>query len=178
MNPISNMEHLQYPVGKFTYQKEADASSFEQWKSTINKFPEAVQRLVDQMTDSHLHTPYRPGGWTAKQVIHHVSDSHSHALIRFKWSLTEDKPTIKPYLESKYALLMDYTLPVQSALMILNGVHLKWGFIMDNMSDDDWQKGYFHPESGKFFSLHNALALYDWHCRHHFAHLEICAGKR
>lgn len=167
------MEHLQFPVGKFIY--DAEIKDITPWIETLRDFPSKVETILETMTEDQLQTPYRPEGWTARQVVHHLADSHSHALLRFKTSLTEDKPTIKPYLEGAYAKLNDYTLPCDSAVSMLKGIHLKWVTLLENMSGEDLDKGYYHPESGRFFSLHNALALYAWHCRHHFGHLEICA---
>ena len=170
------MEHLKYPVGIFIFPEIADENNWIEWKETIRVFPDLLENLSKNMTEYQLNTQYRPDGWTARQVIHHVADSHSHALIRFKWTLSEEKPTIKPYLEGKYALLVDYSLPVESALWILKGVHHKWTHIMDQMSESDRQKGYYHPETGRFFSLYDAAALYSWHCRHHLAHITLCLG--
>lgn len=169
------MQHLQYPVGKFSYNP--DVKDINPWIQSIKNFPSLVIKQIERMSDAQLKSTYRPDGWTAHQVIHHLADSHSHALLRFKTSLTEDKPTIKPYREAEYANLPDYSLPLDSAISILYGVHHKWSYLLENMTEADFHKGYFHPESGKFFSLHNALALYDWHCRHHFGHLEICANN-
>lgn len=168
------MEHLKYPVGKFSFPESVSSADLKNYIETINHFPQHLLELVHTMSEDDLNTRYRPEGWTAKQVIHHVADSHSHALIRFKWSLTEDKPTIKPYLEAEYARLSDYFLPVDSAISILKGVHVKWKTIMENMSDEDWSKGYFHPETKRFFRLDTAAALYDWHSRHHLAHIRLC----
>lgn len=170
------MEHLKYPIGKFNYNPSE--VNIQLWIDTIRSFPSKITALVEEMNDEQLATAYRPQGWTATQVVHHVADSHSHALLRFKTALTEEHPTIKPYLEGEYAKLVDYALPLESALSILKGVHIKWAYLLENMQEADYQKGYFHPESGKFFTLQHALGLYAWHCRHHYAHLEICAGKK
>jgi len=170
------MEHLKYPVGRFVFPEIDNGNQWIDWKETIRSFPDLLENLSKNLTEDKLNTQYRPDGWTARQVIHHLADSHSHALIRFKWALSEDKPTIKPYLEGKYALLADYSLPVESALWILKGVHHKWTHIMDQMSESDQQKGYYHPETGRFFSLYDAAALYSWHCRHHLAHIALCLG--
>jgi len=170
------MEHLKYPVGRFIFPEIADKNNWIEWKETIRIFPDLLENLSKNLTDNQLNMQYRPDGWTARQVIHHVADSHSHAMIRFKWALTEDKPTIKPYLEGKYALLPDYSLPIESAIWILKGVHHKWIHIMDQMSESDRLKGYYHPETGRFFSLYDAAALYSWHCRHHLAHITLCLG--
>lgn len=171
------MQDLKYPIGKFYYDPTFDKSSMADWIQNIKKFPTNVEEVLAKTTPIQIDTPYRPLGWTGRQVVHHVADSHSHALLRFKCALTEHHPTIKPYLEDKYAELIDYILPLDSALMILRGVHIKWINIINAMTNDDWEKGYFHPESGKFFTLHHALALYSWHCRHHLGHLLICSKK-
>lgn len=168
------MEQLKYPIGRFTFPEVHDENQWKVWKDSIGGFYDDLEREVITMTPEQLDTPYRPDGWTARQVIHHVADSHSHALIRFKWALTEDKTTIKPYLEAKYANLPDYRLPVDSALWMLKGLHVKWSYIMESMTITDWEKGYFHPETGRFFSLYDAAALYSWHCRHHLEHIKLC----
>jgi len=171
---INAMEHLKYPIGRFSFPETLDADQWKVWKETISTFHDHLEDVVSGMTQEQLDTTYRPEGWTARQVIHHIADSHSHALIRFKWALTEDKPMIKPYLEAKYAMLPDYSLPIDAAMWMLKGLHVKWSHIMQHMIDTDWEKGYFHPETGKFFSLYDAAALYSWHCRHHLEHVKLC----
>jgi hypothetical protein len=168
------MQHLKFPIGKFIFPNIIDEESLTEHINMINDFPAQLQDLVNDMTEDELDNPYRSEGWTARQVVHHLADSHSHALMRFKWTLTEDSPTIKPYFESKYALLSDYTLPIDSAISILKGVHLKWKTIMDHMKAEDWAKGYKHPETNRFIRLDEAVAMYDWHCRHHLAHIQLC----
>jgi hypothetical protein len=171
------MEHLQYPIGRFNFPTEVSETDLAKWKSTISSFPELLKNTLNGMKESDLDLIYRPKGWTARQVIHHIADSHTHALIRFKWSLTEDKPMIKPYNEDEYAKLSDYALPIDSALLILQGVHTKWKHIIENMNEIDWKKGYNHPQSGQFFSLEKACALCAWHCMHHLGHIEICKNN-
>lgn len=171
------MEHLQYPVGRFSFDESLVTVHLSDWIHTISSFPATLKEVLTNMSEEQLDTPYRPDGWTGRQVIHHMSDSHSHALIRFKWSLSEDKPTIKPYLENEYAQLSDYKMPLEASLSILDGVHAKWSYIMNTMTEEDWNKGYFHPQTNSFFTLKNAAALYDWHIRHHLGHLLICSEK-
>ncbi len=170
------MEHLKFPVGKFSFPQDFNFSDLQDWINVLKNFPDQLENLINMITQDQLLSTYRPGGWTAKQVIHHISDSHTHALMRFKWSLTEEKPVIKPYLEDKFAGLSDYELPVNTALTMIKAVHLKWSSIIENMAEADWHKGYFHPQSNRFFTLYDAMALYAWHCRHHFAHIKICMG--
>lgn len=168
------MDELKYPIGKFIYNPDEPVTK---WVDIIYKFPDHLNDVLKSMTEAQLDAPYRPDGWTGRQVIHHIADSHCHALIRFKWSLTEERPTIKPYLENEYAKLADYSLPIEPALTILSGVHNKWHFIMSKMEKSDWEKGYDHPQSNKFFSLKEAAALYAWHCMHHLGHVKICSSK-
>ena len=165
------MDELKYPIGKFVYKAD---ETIINWVEIIHDFPSQLNEVINGMSDQQLDTPYRPDGWTARQVIHHLADSHCHALMRFKWTLSESRPTIKPYLENEYAKLADYTLPISSALLILAGVHEKWHFILSKMETTDWEKGYDHPQSNKFFTLKEAVSLYAWHCMHHLGHLKIC----
>lgn len=171
------MEHLQYPIGRFIYSENPNTEEIQAWKADLKDFAAKVEALVTQMPLSKLDTPYRPGGWTGRQVVHHVADSHCHALMRFKWSLTEDQPTIKPYMEDRYAQLADYSEPIESALLVLRGIHIKWACLVNHLTEEDEKKGYFHPETGKFFTLQKAMALYSWHSRHHLGHLQICASS-
>ncbi|MBK9736276.1 MAG: putative metal-dependent hydrolase [Saprospiraceae bacterium] len=168
------MDELKYPIGKFAYDVDVPVAK---WVQIIHEFPNQLNDVLKSSNEEQLDNQYRPDGWTGRQVVHHVADSHSHALIRFKWSLTENRPVIKPYLENEYAKLADYSLPVESALLILSGVHLKWHYIMSKMEKIDWERGYDHPQSNKFFSLNEAAALYAWHCMHHLGHIKICCSK-
>jgi hypothetical protein len=169
------MEHLQYPVGRFHF----DESNVDLESSilTIKNFPDQVLSMIYELENGKMDTPYRPSGWTARQVIHHVADSHSHALLRIKCALSEDNPRIKPYEEGVYATLPDYDLPVDSALQILQGVHMRWSVILESLTASQWDRTYFHPGSQKQFSIKHAISMYDWHCRHHLGHLQICLSK-
>ena len=167
------MINRQYPIGNFQYS-EADApAKLSTWIDTINTFPTKLNTQLALMSEGHLDTPYRPEGWTGRQVVHHLADSHTQALMRFKWSLTEDRPTIKPYKEELYANLPDYAMPIESAILIIQGIHQKWSLIMSEMTADDWQKGYHHSGMNKFFTLYEAAAMYAWHCMHHLGHLQM-----
>jgi hypothetical protein len=166
------MEHKQYPVGRFHYDEST--LDLEACKMTIKNFPDHVQKIAALLQDGHMDIPYRSGGWTARQVIHHVADSHSHALLRIKCALSEHNPTIKPYAEDVYATLPDYDLPVDSALQILYGVHMRWSTLLEHLTASQWNRTYFHPGSQKVFTIKHATAMYDWHCRHHLGHLQLC----
>jgi hypothetical protein len=124
------------------------------------------------MTEAQLDTPYRDSGWTVRQVLHHVPDSHMNAYIRFKWTLTEDTPTIKPYFEERWANLEDTRVtPVDISMNMLDALHQRWVLLMKAMKDDDFKRIYIHPQYGKQFSLEGVLGLYAWHGKHHLAHI-------
>jgi hypothetical protein len=168
---MSELDDLRYPIGSFA----APASSMPGIRAahihTIQTLPERVEAAVKGLTDAQLDTPYREGGWTVRQVVHHIADSHAHAFLRFKLALTEDWPTIKPFDEAASAELADSkSLPIAASLSMIAGVHARWFALLQAMSLDDFLKGFLHPERGRL-SLSTALAMYDWHSRHHLAHI-------
>ncbi|MDE3188037.1 MAG: putative metal-dependent hydrolase, partial [Acidobacteriota bacterium] len=122
------------------------------------------------LSDVQLDTPYREGGWTARQVVHHVADSHANAYVRFKLSLTEDWPTVKPYDEAAWAKLPDSRLPIDASLSLIAALHARWVALLESLTAEDFRKGYIHPELGRQ-DLATALAIYEWHSRHHTAHI-------
>jgi len=164
---------LQYPVGKFVKPEEVSAAMIEEWIVYLADFPRIFRQTAESLTEAQLDSPYRPDGWTGRQVVHHVADSHMNAYVRFKLSLTEDFPTIKPYAEDKWALLPDAKLPISISLDILENVHTRWVCILKEIKD--WEnQGYYHPEFGTVKNpLGKVLALYYWHSRHHLGHLEL-----
>jgi hypothetical protein len=165
--PIQEQD-LRFPVGKFdpaAYPSRADNID------TIANLPANVRAAVDGLTDEHLDTPYRPEGWTLRQTVHHIADSHINSLCRFKLALTEDEaPTIRPYYEDRWAKLADSKLPVDVSLAIIDGVHTRWVELLNNMTDADFDREFVHPETGTW-KLENILGLYAWHSRHHTAHI-------
>lgn len=168
------MYELMYPVGKFEVPNLISENHCNQWKQTIDECPTLVIDLTKSLDHQTLNWKYRPHGWTIAQVVHHLSDSHMNALIRFKLALTEDTPVIKPYLEGFWANLADYDIALMHySLNILEAVHVKWVNILNSMDIHDFhKKSYYHPESQKNFTLGEALGLYDWHCKHHIAHIK------
>ncbi len=163
-------EDLRFPVGDFE-QVEVTKDLRNQFIKTIAELPVKLRAAVEGLSEAQLETPYRPEGWTIKQVIHHVADSHSQSLSRFKLGLTEDCPTIKPYAEDLWAELADSKhAPVDSSLAIIEGVHARWTLLLNSMSDADFGKKLNHPERGEY-DLDYFLSLYDWHSRHHLAHI-------
>ena len=133
--------------------------------------PAMLEFAIKDLDAAQLHTPYRPGGWTVHQLIHHIADSHINAYTRFKLGLTEDNPVIKPYEEADWALLPDYRLPVEPSLKLLEGLHQHWVALLEGFSEDDWGRTFVHPATGDTNHLKKALALYAWHCKHHLAHI-------
>lgn len=164
-------ETLRYPVGRFTYD-DSSAVTREAAIETLAELPQRLATAVRGLNDDKLETPYRPGGWTVRQLVHHIADSHMNAYIRFKLALTEDSPTIKPYDEARWAELRDTNeLPAALSLQLLELLHRRWVVVLRSMSDADYERGYIHPEQGRLVPLREALALYAWHSRHHVAHI-------
>ena len=168
------MIELQFPIGKFEYPASYSPEEVQGWIEEIAAAPQQYRKVVESMTDSELNLPYRPNGWTARQVIHHVPDSHLQAYCRFKWVLTEDSPTIKPYHEDLWAELADTQLaPVSVSLNLLEAVHYRWVVLLRNMQTADFDRYYIHPQYGKHYALGAVCKLYAWHGRHHLAHLNL-----
>ncbi len=165
------MNDPRYPIGKFTFEGTIDASQRDKWISEIASQPARLREAVAGLSDAQLDTPYREGGWSVRQVVHHVPDSHMNAYIRFKLAVTENNPTIKPYDEGAWANLADSSLPVDVSLRLLESLHARWVELLKNMTEADLEKTYFHPESMKTFVLAKVLGLYAWHGHHHIAHI-------
>lgn len=167
-----DLERLKFPIGKFKFPEEVSQSTIENWISDIETLPKKLIDLVEPLTETQLDTPYRPEGWKVKQLVHHMADSHTHAFIRFKWTLTEDTPTIKAYDQNRFAELPDsLSAPVSISLDYLKTLHSKWVFLLKNMKREDFDKCFIHPETGKEVSLLFCLGMYAWHGNHHYAHI-------
>ncbi len=167
-----NLEELKYPIGQFKTPDLVTSEILSKYISGIKSFPARLKAEVDNLTDEQLDTHYRPDGWTIRQVVNHCADSHMNGLIRHKLLLTENKPTIKPYIESLWAELpASKSMPIESAIQILLGVHKRWSVLLKSLSQDDLKRIYIHPEHGKEFQLEESIALYAWHCNHHLAHI-------
>lgn len=161
---------LRYPIGPLVKVPTLSAAERADRIAAVAALPAELRAIVAGMSDAQLDTPYRPGGWTARQVVHHLADSHMNAFIRFKWALTESNPTIKPYDEQKWAELPDSKLPVEVSLRIVESVHERWVALMHSMSAEAFTTPYQHPESGPH-TLDMALNTYAWHGKHHCAHI-------
>src|SRR4051812_27237025 len=160
-----------YPIGRFVYERPLTAAERETCIAAIAECPARLREAVDGLTDAQLDTPYRDGGWTVRQVAHHVPDSHMNAFVRFKLALTEDTPRIKPYEEARWAELADARLPIAPSLALLDALHVRWVALLRAMSPEDFERhAYDHPENGRT-PLRSALGLYAWHGKHHTAHV-------
>lgn len=165
------MSDPRYPVGKFSYDGPPTAEQKQQFLNDIEQTPARLRAALHGLSDQQLDTPYRDGGWTLRQVAHHVPDSHMNSYIRFKLALTEEEPTIKPYAEDRWAQLADTAAtPVEVSLALLDSLHDRWVRLLRSLRPEDWQLTFRHPELG-LVSLEKNLALYAWHGRHHVAHI-------
>jgi uncharacterized damage-inducible protein DinB len=165
------LNELRYPIGRFSTPKEVSAEQIKTYIKTIEEAPVKYRKAVQDLNEEQLDTPYRPDGWTIRHVVHHVPDSHLNSYIRFKLGLTENKPTIKTYDEAKWAELDDSKdTPIEVSLTLLESLHKRWSALLRAMTEKDFQKTINHPERGEM-RLDKMLALYDWHCKHHLAHI-------
>jgi hypothetical protein len=165
-----DLDDLRFPIGRFTPPAASLPGIRAAHMQTLRLLPERLRAAVSGLTEAQLDTPYREGGWTVRQVVHHVADSHTNCYIRYKLALTEDWPTIKPYDEAAWANLADSRLPVEVSLQWIEALHTRWVALLESLADDDFYKGFEHPEHGRQ-NLAQVLALYDWHSRHHTAHI-------
>ena len=161
---------LRYPVGRFQRVENLTPDQRTPLISAIAETPAKLRQAVAGLNEQQLDTPYRPGGWTVRQVVHHLPDSHMNSFIRFKLGLTENEPTIKTYEESLWAKLADAKAPIEPSLVLLESLHTRWITLLDSLSPSDWKRAVRHPEMG-LLTLDGLLQLYSWHGRHHVAHI-------
>lgn len=168
---MATSDQLRYPIGTFNYDGDVADEDLERWIDQIATLPQDMRKVVARLSDEQLETPYRPGGWTLRQVIHHVPDSHLNSYVRFKLALTEDEPTIKPYNEARWAELPDSRIvPVSTNLDFLAFLHAKWTALLRAMDRNDFAKRFNHPDFGPT-GLAVTVGYYAWHGRHHLAHI-------
>jgi uncharacterized damage-inducible protein DinB len=164
------MDELRYPVGRFTRAPSCAPSERAEYIATLRDLPDRLDAAVRGLDDPQLDTPYRDGGWTLRQVVHHIADSHMNSYVRFKLALTEHEPVIKPYDETAWATLPDNRMPVDVSLALTRALHQRWVALLEAMTEKDFEKNIAHPERG-LEDLATSLALYAWHSRHHTAHI-------
>lgn len=166
-----------YPIGKFSVDGSLTPQKKKQYLDDIEQTPACLRAALQELSDAQLDTPYREGGWTLRQVAHHMPDSHMNSYVRFKLALTEDEPTIRPYMEDRWAELPEAKNgPVEVSLSLLELLHQRWMLVLRGLTDVDWKRSFRHPELG-LMSLEKTLALYAWHGRHHVAHVTKLRDK-
>ena len=165
------MDDLRFPVGTFHHEGSVNDQQKQGFLDEIEQTPAKLRAAVGGLSDSQLDTPYRPDGWTVRQVVHHVPDSHLNSYVRFKLALTEDEPTIKTYAEDRWAELSDTkATPIEVSLVLLESLHHRWVRLLRSLTPEQWKRRFRHPELGPM-TLEKTLALYAWHGRHHVAHI-------
>jgi hypothetical protein len=172
-NAMDPLESLRYPVGRMVrIGRPLDAPERAAHVAILESAPARFQALAQGVGDRELDQPYRPGGWTLRQVFHHVPDSHLNAYVRMRLAMTEESPQVKTYDEGRWAELVDArTAPIDMSLMLLDGLHRRWVAFLRSLSPAEWQRAYLHPDWGTV-TIEDALAMYSWHCRHHAGHIE------
>jgi hypothetical protein len=163
---------LRFPIGTFVEPASYSAADRDLWIGQIASAPTALRAAVAGLDDRQLDTPYRPEGWTVRQVVHHLADSHINSIMRFKLALTEETPTIRPYDERLWAELDDArTAPIDLSLSLVDALHARWTTMLRAMTPEDFQRTFHHPEHDRTFTLDRTVAMYAWHGRHHIAHI-------
>jgi len=161
-----------YPIGRFEYVGESSSPQRDIWISEIDEFPVKLKEAIKDLTEEQLDLVYRDGGWTIRQVVHHLADSHMNSLIRFKLALTEETPTIKPYYEDRWAELQDSKkADINLSIRLIEALHMRWVVLLKSLTESDFKKQFFHPGSQKMIGLDYNLGLYAWHGKHHIAHI-------
>ena len=174
---MHDLESLRYPIGKFKKPTVTTATERAAWIEAIAQLPTQLKVAIADLTAAQLDTPYRPDGWTVRQVVHHIADSHLNAYVRLKLALTEDNPTVKPYFEDRWATLSNSTLPVNVSLQLIDGLHQRWVHLLQQLTDEQWQRTFFHPEHQRAISLNKSTGMYAWHGQHHLAHITNLAAR-
>ncbi len=168
----NEIEKFRYPIGKFEKPANIEDEVIDEWIETLDQYPRRLRELVSDLNDEQLNTPYRPGGWTVRQLVHHISDSHHNSYIRFKWALTEETPVIKVYDEKKWAELHDTrSAPISMSLDHLSAVHAKLVYLLRGLNKTELKKAFIHPDGHVETSLEENIGRYVWHGNHHYTHI-------
>lgn len=175
---MADQDDLRYPIGRFSPPASSLPGIRAAHIQALRVLPERLRAAVNGLSHAQIDTPYREGGWTVRQVVHHVADSHAVCLMRFKLALTEDWPTINPYDEAAWANLPDSRLlPVEVSVSLIEALHGRWVALLESLTENDFHKGFIHPERGRL-DLGTTLAIYDWHSRHHTAHITALRARQ
>ena len=172
------LENLKYPIGKFQAPATITDLQIKKWINQLEEFPMRLRAAAMGLADEQMDTRYRSEGWTLRQVIHHLADSHINSYVRFKWAMTEDNPTIKAYFEERWAETPEArTAPVEVSLDLLESVHRRWVMFLRSLNPEDFDRAFIHPETNKKMILKNVTGMYVWHGEHHLAHI-LATKKR
>jgi hypothetical protein len=167
-----------YPIGRYAPPEKIRKSQRTAWRREIRQLPRLLKAEVASLTDEQLDTVYREGGWTLRQVVHHLADSHMNAFIRFRLALTEDNPTIKPYKQDEWSKLDDSrSAAIAPSLLIIRGLHARWNVLLKSMKNEDWSRTFTHPETQRQQALDFTLGMYAWHGNHHLAHIRALKNR-
>lgn len=170
------VQNKKYPIGQIVLPEIVSNVQIEQWTKEIKMLPQRLRFVLEGCNERDLTSTYREGGWTVKQLVHHLADSHMNSFMRFKLALTEDIPTVKPYDENAWAELPDAHLPIEVSLNIIGGIHYRWSVLLQSMTENQWTRMFNHPDNG-LTRLDHCLALYAWHSNHHLAHIKAALNK-
>jgi len=166
------LEKAKHPIGLFVKPDKITKEIMKDYISSISTLPDRLRKATAHLTNEQLDTSYRPGGWTIRQLVHHLGEAHMNGFSRLKFALTEENPTIKPYDENKWAEVVDTkTMPIKPSLQLIEGLHSRWTVILNSLTEIDFAKCYFHPEHGKLIRLDEVTGEYAWHCDHHLAQI-------
>lgn len=171
------MEKLKYPIGKFYFDESASKEMTDRWVKDIASLPRRLYDLVYPLTKEHLNTPYRKGGWTVLQVIHHLADSHINGYVRLKLALTEENPVIQTYDQEKWAKLADYKIKMDDSMELIYGLHKRWARVLYSITPQQLERTFQHPKSGTW-TVRKLIALYAWHSNHHLAHIRTLKERK
>ena len=170
---------LQYPIGKFQEPETISNEALEEAIKVLALFPEQLKLITYQLTDTTLNTPYRPDGWTIRQLVHHIADSHHHCYNRIRWTLTEDTPTIKAYDQDAHGKMKDYVeAPIVWSLSHIEALHQKIVYLFNHLSEAEWERSFIHPETNEEVTLKTMALMYAWHSMHHFAHIKNALNQK
>ncbi|NII84414.1 MULTISPECIES: YfiT family bacillithiol transferase [unclassified Pedobacter] len=173
-----DLEQLKYPIGQFSMPEVFDQKQIDIWISEIETLPNELKEATENLTEKELNQTYRPEGWTLRQVVHHIPDSHINAYIRFKQAITEDVPVIRPYYEERWAETGEAKNgDVKLSIDLLAALHQRWVAFLKTLKQEDYQRKYIHPAQGKELTLANMLGMYAWHGKHHLAHITNTIAK-
>lgn len=175
----SELYKLRFPIGEFEFPAEVSTELRSTWIKSISGFPADLNALTVNLSSEEKNLTYRPEGWNIKQVVHHCADSHMNSIIRFKLTLTEDSPTIRPYHEDRWAELNDGTEnDLADSVQLLTSLHSKWTRLLKGLSETDLNRKYIHPEHGQEVTLLEAIGTYAWHCEHHLGHIKLALKNK